>query len=232
MQMGYRTRAVPNRLAALWQDSGVAPSAKQRLQTVRLYLVIDAGAAPSVVPPALEGGVDILQLREKEAGDEEIVAAGRELAELCRAHDAIFIVNDRPDLALACGADGVHVGQQDQPVEDVRREVGDELIVGLSTHSPEQFEAGLRSSADYLCIGPVWATPTKPGRPAVGLDPVRFAARHATKPFFAIGGIDAGNIDEVRDAGAERVVVVRAIRDAEDPRAAAAALRGAPVGAQ
>ena len=209
-----------------------ADKRRERLRGSRLYLVIEAGAARSVVPAALEGGVDIVQLRDKEASDGEIVAAGRALGELCRSRGALFVVNDRPDLALACGADGVHVGQEDRPVAEVRREVGEELIVGLSTHSPEQFDAGLASAADYLCIGPVHATPTKPGRPAIGLEPVRYAARHASKPFFAIGGIDSGNVHEVREAGAERVVVVRAIRDADDPRAAAAALRGAPVGAQ
>src|SRR5439155_24618443 len=129
---------------------------------------------------------------------------------------------DRPELALQAGADGVHVGQDDLPVDAVRRLVGPDLIVGLSTHSPEQFDAGLESGADYLSVGPIWETPTKAGRAAAGLDYVRYAAERAgTKPWFAIGGIDADNIGDVVAAGASRAVVVRAIRDAADPRAVA-----------
>jgi thiamine-phosphate pyrophosphorylase len=217
--------------------SSSANTRRERLAASRLYLVIEALAVESVVSPALAGGVDMVQLREKDASDDEIVAAGRALRELCRSRHALFLVNDRPDLALACGADGVHVGQEDESVEAVRRAVGDELLIGLSTHSPEQFDAGLESAADYLSVGPVHETPTKPGRPAVGIELVRHAARHSGKPFFAIGGIDPANVAAVRAAGAERVAVVRAIRDADDPEAAAAALRGAleresPVGAR
>ena len=136
------------------------------------------------------------------------------------------MLNDRPELALQVGADGVHVGQDDLPVEDVRRLVGDDLIVGLSTHSPEQFDAGLASSADYLSVGPIWETPTKAGRPAAGIDYVRYAAANAgARPWFAIGGIDDRNIGQAVAAGASRAVVVRAIRDAANPRAMAAQLR-------
>jgi len=143
----------------------------------------------------------------------------------CDEHGALLIVNDRADLALACGADGVHVGQDDEPLESVRATVGADLIIGISTHSPEQLEAGLASVADYLGVGPVYATPTKAGRTPVGLELVRYAAEHAAaKPWFAIGGIDAGNAPGVVEAGASRIAVVRAIRDADDPRAAAAAL--------
>jgi thiamine-phosphate pyrophosphorylase len=205
-----------------------ATTRRERLGAARLYLVIDARAAEAVAAPALDGGVDMVQLREKDASDDEVVAAGLALGELCRSRGALFVVNDRPDLALACGADGVHVGQEDAPVEEVRHALGDEAIVGLSTHSPQQFDAGLESRADYLSVGPVHETPTKPGRPAVGLDLVRHAAgRGTSKPFFAIGGIDADNVAAALEAGAERVAVVRAIRDADDPRAAAAALRAA-----
>jgi thiamine-phosphate pyrophosphorylase len=130
-------------------------------------------------------------------------------------------------LAVACGADGVHVGQDDMPVADVRRVLGPDVVIGLSTHSVAQFDAGLVSEADYLSAGPVWETPTKAGRPAAGLELVRHAAAVATKPFFAIGGIDENNISKVVAAGASRVVVVRAIRDAEDPKAAAMRLREA-----
>ena len=201
-------------------------SLAERLRRARLYLVIDAAAAERVVPAALEGGVDMVQLREKASSDDEVVEAGRRLRAVCEAHDALFIVNDRPDLALACGADGVHIGQDDMPLEEARAIVGDELVVGVSTHSPQQVDDALASGADYFAVGPVHATPTKPGREPVGLDLVRYAAAHASaKPWFAIGGIDAANASAVYDAGAARIVVVRAIRDADDPRAAAAALR-------
>lgn len=197
-----------------------------RLRAARLYLVIDAQPAARVVAEALDGGVDIVQLREKSAPDAEIVAAGRHLRALCDEQGALLILNDRPDLALECGADGVHVGQDDEPLHKVRELVGADLVIGLSTHSPEQVEAGLGSIADYLGVGPVHATPTKPGREPVGLELVRYAAAHgAAKPWFAIGGIDAGNAPAVAEAGASRIAVVRAIRDADDPRAAAASLR-------
>ena len=204
------------------------------LRRASLYLILEAGAM-HVVEPALRGGVDVIQLRDKDSPDGDVVAAGRELAGVCRRHGALLFVNDRPDLALECGADGVHVGQDDAAVEAVRELAGDRLLVGVSTHSPEQVAAAGASDADYFAVGPVYATPTKPGRPAVGLELVRHAAGHATKPWFAIGGIDAGNAAAVMGAGGRRLAVVRAIRDAADPRAAAAELRaaveaGAPVG--
>ena len=146
---------------------------------------------------------------------------------MCDRHDALLIVNDRPDLALRCGADGVHVGQDDERARAVRERVGDRLLIGTSTHSPEQLSAADESPADYLGVGPVHETPTKPGRPAVGLKLVRHAAEHASKPWFAIGGIDAGNAGAVVAAGARRIAVVRAIRDARDPEGAARALRTA-----
>jgi thiamine-phosphate pyrophosphorylase len=206
----------------------------EALHRASLYLVLQ-GAAAHVVEPALEGGVDMVQLRDKEASDGDIVAAGRALRELCHRHAALFVVNDRPDLALACGADGVHVGQGDAGVEVVRELGGERLLVGVSTHSPEQVDAAEAAGADYFAVGPVHETPTKPGRPAVGLELVRYAAEHASKPWFAIGGIDPSNAAEVVAAGARRIAVVRAIRDAADPRGAARALRaaiehGAPVG--
>jgi thiamine-phosphate pyrophosphorylase len=204
----------------------LARERRERLRRARLYLVIDAEPAERVLPGALEGGVDIVQLREKSASDEEIVSAGRQLRTLCDEHGALLIVNDRADLALECGADGVHVGQDDDPLREVRDVVGADLLVGISTHSPEQVELGLGSIADYLGVGPVHATPTKPGREPVGLELVRYAAAHgAAKPWFAIGGIDADNAPAVAEAGASRIAVVRAIRDAADPRAVAAALR-------
>jgi thiamine-phosphate pyrophosphorylase len=206
----------------------VAQERRERLQRARLYLVIDAEPAERVLPAALEGGVDIVQLREKTAGHDAIVRAGRRLRGLCDEHGALLIVNDRPDLALACGADGVHVGQDDETLAKVRELVGADLLIGISTHSPEQVEAGLGSIADYLGVGPVYATPTKPGREPVGLELVRYAGAHAAaKPWFAIGGIDPDNASAVAEAGASRIAVVRAIRDADDPGAAAASLRAA-----
>jgi thiamine-phosphate pyrophosphorylase len=196
-----------------------------RLAQARLYFVTDAGSGEHRLREALAGGVDILQLREKNATDDEILAAAATFRELCREHDALFVLNDRPDLALAAGADGVHVGQEDEPVVAIRDRVGPELLIGVSTHSDEQLAAGLETNADYVCVGPVYATPTKPDYPAVGLDLVRRAAGTVTRPWFAIGGIDGTNVTEVAAAGARRVAVVRAIRDAPDARAAAAGLR-------
>ena len=198
-----------------------------RLAQARLYFVTDASTSKHVLHEALGGGVDVLQLREKDAADEEIVAAAATFRELCDEHGALFVVNDRPDLAVATGADGVHVGQADETVAAVRERVGRDLLIGLSTHSPEQLAAGLETDADYVCVGPVYATPTKPGYPAVGLELVRRAAETVTRPWFAIGGIDGANVREVAEAGAGRVAVVRAIRDAPDARAAAAGLRAA-----
>jgi thiamine-phosphate pyrophosphorylase len=195
------------------------------LGDARLYFVVEASASDRLLDAALGGGCDLLQLRDQEASDDELLAAAERFRDACDAHDALFVVNDRPEIALHAGADGVHVGQDDLPVDAVRRLVGPGVFIGLSTHSPEQFDAGLASDADYLSVGPVWETPTKAGRPGTGLDYVRYAAAHATKPWFAIGGINERNIGEVVAAGARRAVVVRAIRDAEDPRAAASALK-------
>jgi len=214
---------------------------RARLARARVYLATDAKppgrTLEELLTAALEGGVDIVQLRDRAAAEPELHAAGELFRTLSDRHDALFVVNDRPDLALACGADGVHVGQADQAVAEVRAEVGDDVLIGLSTHSAEQFDAGLDSSADYLSAGPVHATPTKPGRPAVGLGLIRHAAAVASKPWFAIGGLDRASAGAVFAAGAERIVVVRAIRDVDDPRAAAAGLRalaeeGVAVGAE
>jgi thiamine-phosphate pyrophosphorylase len=217
----------------------VAPEERRaRLEAARLYLVIEAAPARSVVPAALAGGVDVVQLRDKHAPDAEVVAAGRALRSICDAHGALLVVNDRADLALACGADGVHVGQDDELVGNVRGAVGPDLLIGLSTHSPSQVAAAERApEVDYLGVGPVYETATKPGLEPVGMELVRYAAAHALKPWFAIGGIETSCAADVFAAGATRVAVVRAIRDAADPRAAAAALRDAvavrePVGGQ
>jgi thiamine-phosphate pyrophosphorylase len=205
----------------------VPADARERLRRAQLYLVIEA-AAERVLVPALRGGVDMVQLRDKHAADEVILRAAARFRSACDEYGALFWLNDRPDLALECGADGVHVGQDDQPVGEVRERVGPDLLIGLSTHTPQQFDAALRSEADQLSVGPVWETPTKEGRPAAGLDYVRYAAEHGgERPWFAIGGITEANLAEVVGAGAQRVVVLRAIRDADDPEAAARALAGA-----
>jgi thiamine-phosphate pyrophosphorylase len=204
---------------------------RARLAAARLYLVIEAEPARAVVPAALAGGVDVVQLREKGASasssDAQVVAAGRELRAVCDSFGALLVVNDRADLALECGADGVHVGQDDEPVDAVRRRVGPRVLIGVSTHSPEQIAAAERSEADYLGVGPVYPTATKPAVEPVGIELVRHAAAHASKPWFAIGGIDARRAPAVAGAGARRIAVVRAIRDAADPRAAAETLRAA-----
>jgi thiamine-phosphate pyrophosphorylase len=205
-------------------------SRRERLRRARLYFVTDVRPGlEELLAAALAGGVDMVQLRDKSASDDELVRAAAVFRRLCDEYDALFWLNDRPDLVAACGADGVHVGQDDMPVAEARAAAGDDALVGLSTHSPVQLDAALAAGeADQLSVGPVWETPTKEGRPAAGLDYVRYAARVAgERPWFAIGGIDLGNVREVIAAGASRVVVVRAIRDAEDPRAAAAALRSA-----
>jgi thiamine-phosphate pyrophosphorylase len=199
---------------------------RERLRTARLYLV--CGAQPDdFLSAALRGGVDAVQLRMKDARDDAILATGRRFAIACAEHGGLFILNDRPDLVAAVGADGVHVGQDDVAVAEARAIVGADRIVGLSTHSPEQIERAAAAGPDYIGVGPVHATPTKPGRPAVGLDLVRYASRHAPMPFFAIGGIDGSNAPAVRAAGATRIAVVRALTDASDPEAAARELRTA-----
>jgi len=202
---------------------------RERLARARLYFVTDVRPGlEELLAAALSGGVDMVQLRDKAASDEELLRAASVFRSACDQHAALFWLNDRADLVEACSADGVHVGQDDAPVSEVRSQVGDDVLIGLSTHSPAQFDAALGSGADQLSVGPVWETPTKEGRPAAGLSYVRYAAeRGGERPWFAIGGIDLGNVEQVVEAGARRVVVVRAIRDAADPGAAAAMLRAA-----
>ncbi len=198
---------------------------RQRLRSSFLYLCVGCGDEEAAAA-ALRGGTDMVQLRDKEAGDAALLDSAARLRELCAEAGALFWLNDRPDLAVAADADGVHVGQDDLPVPEARAAVGPDRLVGVSTHSPSQLDAALRSDADQLSVGPVWATPTKEGRPAAGLEYVRHAASAAgDRPWFAIGGIDGSNLGEVIEAGARRVVVVRAVRDAADPEAAARALR-------
>ena len=197
----------------------------ERFLAARLYLVTPgdppAGPLDEFLPRVLEAGVDIVQLRDKHREARPLLEFAAVVRRRTAEFGALFFVNDRVDLAIAAEADGVHVGQQDLSAAEARRQMGPQALVGLSTHAPGEILAAASSEADYLAVGPVYATPTKPGRPAVGRELVRFAAEHPAQPFFAIGGIDRGNLVEVLAAGASRVAVVRALTEAEDPAAAA-----------
>ncbi len=245
---------------SLAPPESVGPLRQERLRTARLYFVSDARPggedAEALLRAALSGGVDIVQLREKQLERAEIERAAATFRRVCDTYSAPFIVNDDPDLARACDADGVHLGQNDISVEEARELLGPDAIIGLSTHSKEQIaatggaigqadqgrsergvlrtraseDADMRrpsASPDYISVGPIWETPTKAGRPAVGLDLISHAAEHAPHPFFAIGGIDPSNAEQVVQAGARRLCVVRAIRDAAEPTAVAEELRRA-----
>jgi thiamine-phosphate pyrophosphorylase len=188
----------------------------------RLYLITPARAGlAGFIEAAVRGGVDLVQIREKALPDGELLAVLQEARDVTRRLGVPLVVNDRPDLAVLAEANYVHVGQDDLPVAAARR-FG--LLVGQSTHARSELD---RTDADYAGVGPVHATPSKEGRPAAGLDFVRYASEQARVPWFAIGGIDAANVREVVAAGAERIAVVRAIGDAPDPERAAAALRAA-----
>jgi thiamine-phosphate pyrophosphorylase len=211
----------------------------ERLATASLYLCTDArrerGDLAEFADAALAGGVDIIQLRDKGSPGEqrfgplearEELEALAVLADAARRHDALLAVNDRADIAMAAGADVLHLGQDDLPLTIARRIIGPAPLIGRSTHDDAQVAAATSEDIDYFCVGPCWPTPTKPGRPAPGLDLVRAAARSGTaKPWFAIGGIDSARLPEVIAAGARRIVVVRAITAADDPCAAARLLK-------
>ena len=193
---------------------------RARLTAARLYLCTpdrpDLGAFVAAVCAA---GVAIVQLRERELTDRNLLSRAVVAAEAAWAHGALFVLNDRPDLAVACGADGVHVGQDDVPPAVARRIVGPDALVGLSTHAPAELEVADAEPVDYVSVGPVVPTPTKPGRPGTGLDYVRFAAarRAARRPFFVTGGVAPDSLPEMIAAGATRFVVVRALTEASDP---------------
>lgn len=223
-----------------------------RLAAARLYLVCDRTPGgrelSELLPAAIAGGVDVVQLRDKALDERELLAVARHARELCERHGTLFVVNDRPLVARESGADGVHVGQEDMPVAEVRAIVGPDMLIGLSTHAPAEIDAVAADMPvtggdpelsdpyslsgedrppgipDYIGVGPIHATPTKLGRPAVGLELVRYAAAHAPVPFFAIGGLDAHNVGDVIAAGARRVCVMRAVASADDPERAARAL--------
>jgi thiamine-phosphate pyrophosphorylase len=227
-RFGCEVAAHPTSLRTMTREERL-----ERLERARLYFVCDGrpgGDAPDdLLEAALRGGAGIVQLREKTArSDQELIALARSFRAAADRHGALFILNDRPDLVDACRADGVHAGQDDMPVADARRAAGPSALVGLSTHSASEVDAASAAQGDdrpdQISVGPVWETPTKEGRPGTGLELVRYAAEHATLPWFAIGGIDTENVAEVVGSGAWRIVVVRAIRDATDPEAVARAL--------
>jgi thiamine-phosphate pyrophosphorylase len=194
---------------------------RERLAHARLYLIGDGATLERVLDEALAGGVDVVQFRSPSVRRADALA----LAARCREAGALFIVNDDPRLAVDVDADGVHVGQGDVSVAAARQIVGHDRLVGLSTHSPAQIDGA--GDVDYIGVGPVWATPTKPGYAPVGLELVRYAVQHAQVPFFAIGGVDRANVAQVFAAGGQRIAVVRAIGEAADPLTAASALREA-----
>jgi thiamine-phosphate pyrophosphorylase len=202
---------------------------RERLAAARLYLVCSGAPGrhelPDLLRGAAAGGVDVVQLRDKRLADDELAAVANAARALCERLGLLLIVNDRPLVAGEAGVDGVHIGQDDMSPADARELVGADMLVGLSTHAPEEIDAVDPALVDYIGVGPINETPTKPGRPAVGPELVRHAAAHAAVPFFAIGGLHAGNLAGVIDAGATRVCVMRAIADADDPEAASRELR-------
>jgi thiamine-phosphate pyrophosphorylase len=220
--------------------SAVREQSAQRLAAAHLYFVCEArphGRDPRpLLDAAIRGGAGIVQLRERELSDDELIAAARPFRDAADSGGALFILNDRPDLVAACRADGVHVGQDDVPVAEARAIAGPDALVGLSTHGEAEVEAALAAEgdtrADQLSVGPVWETPTKEGRPATGLGLIKFAAANATIPWFAIGGINADTAAEVAATGATRAVVVRAIRDSDDPEGTARAITATLTGAR
>ncbi|MFF8863497.1 thiamine phosphate synthase [Streptomyces sp. NPDC015139] len=206
----------------------MSDTARAALADARLYLCTDArrdrGDLAGFLDAVLAGGVDVVQLREKGMEAAEELETLRVFADACARHGKLLAVNDRADVAHAAGAGVLHLGQGDLPVPAARAILGDDVLIGRSTHAEsEAAAAAVQDGVDYFCTGPCWPTPTKPGRHAPGLDLVRYTAGLGTdRPWFAIGGIDLANLDQVLDAGARRVVVVRALTEAADPGAAAA----------
>jgi len=194
----------------------------------RLYLCTpDRPDLEGFLAACVRGGVDLVQLREKRLEARPLLARARRAATICRDLGVPFVLNDRPDLALESGADGVHVGQDDAPPALCRRLLGPNALVGLSTHSPEQLVAAAAEPVDYTSAGPVVATPTKPGRDGVGLGYVTHAAAHALRPFFVTGGASPETVPAIVAAGGRRIVVVRWLTEAADPEQAARALSDA-----
>ena len=200
---------------------------KSRLQNRKLYLVTNSDKFETedlflnAVASALKGGIDIVQLREKNMTANKIMELGKKVKLLCAEYNALFIVNDRVDIAFALNADGVHLGQDDMDVKSAREILGEGAIIGVSTHAFEQAQKAVEDGADYIGVGPVFITPTKPGRQSVGLEYVRWVSENIDLPAFAIGGIDLNNVSEVIANGAKRIAVVRAVINSENPELAA-----------
>ena len=207
-------------------NAGIGERRRAALGRARLYLcTADRPDLAEFVTAVCQAGVEIVQLRDKELADRALLERAAIAREAAQAAGALFVLNDRPDLAVACGADGVHVGQDDVPPTVARRIVGPDVLVGLSTHAPPELAASAGEPVDYVSAGPVEPTPTKPGRPGTGLDYVRLAADRSPHPFFVTGGVSPATLPAIAAAGATRFVVVRALTEAADPAAVAKELR-------
>jgi thiamine-phosphate pyrophosphorylase len=207
-------------------DRAAPPPAAGRLAGRRLYLCTPA--RPDLVrflEECLRGGVDLVQLRDKQLDARQLMPHAKAAVRVCHDHGVPFILNDRPDLAVGCGADGVHVGQDDIPPALARRILGEQALIGLSTHAPAELDAAAAEPVDYLSAGPVEPTPTKPGRPGTGLGYLRYAASHASRPWFVTGGVTPVTVEAMAGAGARRFVVVRYLTEADDCHDRARALR-------
>lgn len=203
-------------------------SARRDLSGRRLYLCTpDRPDLADFVAACIAGGVDVVQLREKHLEARALLARADLVGDVCRAHEVPFVLNDRPDLALAAGADGVHVGQDDAPVALARRILGPDAIVGLSTHGTDDLAGAASEDVTYISAGPVEPTPTKPGRPGTGLGYATVASTRASVPVFVTGGVTPERIPELAAAGVRHFVVVRFLTEAPDPKAAARTLRDA-----
>ncbi|BCL38147.1 thiamine-phosphate synthase [Nostoc sp. MS1] len=216
-EMGQACKQMRYRVYSLETDL-MGYQRHQLLRRSRLYLV----TSPSenllpTVEAALKGGLTVVQYRDKETDDTVRLELAAKLRQLCHSYSALFIINDRVDLALAVDADGVHLGQQDMPIATARQLLGPQRVIGRSTTNAEEMRRAIVEGADYIGVGPVYETPTKVGKAAAGLEYVKYAAQNSSVPWFAIGGIDANNINDVIDAGAERVAVVRSLMQAEQP---------------
>lgn len=209
----------------------IASKRRVALERARLYLVAPGELPVDVIQSVIEAGVDLVQLRMKDADAAEVIEIGDQFRGECERAGVLFVVNDRPDIALALGADGVHLGQDDLPPAVARDIVGPDVLIGRSTHSIEDIDRACKDHddgvADYIAVGPVYETPTAPGKPAVGLELLRVAAERVGFPWFAIGGINPRNIGGIVEVGARRIVVVRAITEATDPIGAVEELRRA-----
>jgi thiamine-phosphate pyrophosphorylase len=227
-QMRYQVYTLESQLLAYenakQEINNIGELRRQKLRSAKLYLVtMPVDNIVSVVESALQGGVQIVQYRQKEGEDGTRLAIAQQLCDICHQYEALFLVNDRVDIAIAVGADGIHVGQTDLPISAVRQILntngGDasEYIIGQSTTNPQELDIALNNQVDYVGVGPVHATPTKPNKAASGYEYVKYAAANIDIPWFAIGGIDEHNLGEAIAAGAERVAVVRALMKAEHP---------------